>query len=92
MPCEFVGFGNGLAKTSDVLGYDVALLRGRAGQGRAGTSPSEVGVFWDNCASDKETNTVGRNVWSRRPADTSPCPGRTKTCAWEQSVVFWGKG
>jgi hypothetical protein len=43
MLCEFVGFGSGVAKMSDVLDYDVALLRGSAV-----TSPSEVEVFLEN--------------------------------------------
>jgi hypothetical protein len=43
MLCEFVGFGSGVAKMSDVLEYDVALLRGSAV-----TSPSEVEMFLDN--------------------------------------------
>lgn len=42
MLCEFVGFGSGVAKMSDVLEYDVALLRGSAV-----TSPSEVEMFLD---------------------------------------------
>ena len=81
--CEFVGVGSGVAKTFDVLGYAaVTLLRCSAV-----TTPSEVEVFLDSSAFDKETTTVSRNVGSRRSSDAAPCPGRTNTCAWEQAVV-----
>ena len=84
MLCEFVDFGSGVAKLSDVLEYDVVLLRGSAV-----TSPSEVEMFLDYSTFDKETTTLSRNVGSRRAGDAAPCPGRTKTCVWEQTVVFW---
>jgi hypothetical protein len=82
--CEFVGFGSGVAKMYDGLEYDVVLLRGSAV-----TSPSEVEMFLDYSTFDKETTTLSRNVGSRRPGDAAPSPGRTKTCVWEQTVVFW---
>lgn len=78
------GLWHGIAKLSDVLEYDVALLRGSAV-----TSPSEVETFLDNSTFDKETTIVSRNVGSRRPGNAALCPGRTKTCVWEQAVVFW---